>query len=112
MAKALVINDLRHDGVDYVKGDTFDGDKEVVARLVQLGALRDPNAPADEGDSTDEAQAKAEAIVAEAEKVLADAKGEAESVVAQANAEADRIVKEAQVAAKKASESKTSTPSK
>lgn len=108
---------VKVEGNWYKPGDVFEGDQKTVDYLIKTGAARDPKADADKVVvDTSAAEAKAAEIVAAAEaeavKVAAKAKEDADSVVAQAEAEADRIVKDAQEAAKKASESKTTTQSK
>ncbi|WP_425005760.1 hypothetical protein [Mycolicibacterium sp. S3B2] len=135
MAKGKVINNIRRDGVEYKKGDTIEADKEVIDALIEAGAVKDPNVKTEESTVDDTAaQKKADQLVADAEKQLADAKAEAEKIVEQAGkdaeatavkareeaetvladakAEAEKIVKAAQEAAKKASESKTGNQSK
>lgn len=85
----------------YKPGDVFEGDRETVDYLIESGAARDPKADADKVIDTSAADAKAAAIVAEAEKQLE-----------QAKADAEKIRSDAQDEAKKAPESKTNTQSK
>lgn len=112
MAQAKVINNINHDGVAYKKGDTFEGDKETVNQLIEAGALRDPNAPKEDQSTDLAAEDKAKALVAEAEKTLADAKAEAErtrhsaeedaaKTAEAAKAEADKVVADAKAEAEK-----------
>ncbi|OLT47780.1 hypothetical protein BJF87_21430 [Gordonia sp. CNJ-863] len=95
MAQAKVINNINHDGVAYKKGDTFEGDKETVNQLIEAGALRDPNAPKEDQSTDSAAEDKAKALVAQAEKALADAKDEAEKIRNDAKTDADKVAEAA-----------------
>ncbi|MFB6518583.1 hypothetical protein [Streptomyces sp. NPDC056401] len=108
--KAKVLSNLSHDGTQYTKGQTFEGDKEVVESLMAEGVLQDPEAAeAEKAQVSDDAKADAEAqaskIVAgaqaKADKLVEDAKKEAATVKADADAYAEKTRKEADADAEK-----------
>ncbi len=87
-AKGKVINNIRHDGVSYVKGETIDADKEVVAQLIEAGAVADPSAPKEDVADTSDAESKVD-------KIVRDATEKATKIVEQANADADKVREQA-----------------
>ena len=97
MAKSKVLHTVDHDGVRYEKGQTFEADKDTVDQLIAAGALRDPNAPKEDESVDSDAKAEADALVAEAETTLADAKTEAEKIKKAAQDDADKTAEAAKV---------------
>lgn len=102
MTKVKLLHPVSHDGVTYTAGSTFEGDDATVAHLVNVGAARDPKAPVeDENASVSDAKDKAEAIIAKAEKALADAKAEAEKTAQAAVDAAGKLTATAEADAEK-----------
>lgn len=92
--KAKVINRLKHNGVRYEKGQTFEGEKELVEQLIRDGVLRDKNA-AEEGDEVD-AQVTIANAKADAQKIVDEATSAATKIVENATTEAEAIKADAQ----------------
>lgn len=112
MATGKVINNIVRDGVSYAKGDTIEADKEVIAHLIEAGAVADPKAKAEEASSVD--TSAAEAIIKDAtekaaklvdkakedaDKIREDAGKDAEASAVKARGDADAVKAEAQKAA-------------
>ncbi|MDQ0825418.1 putative membrane protein YqiK [Arthrobacter sp. B2I5] len=114
MAKLLVLNPITHNDKDYKVGDKFEGSEEVVASLIAAGALEDPDREKTVQESSElaDAQAQAEKIVKDAEAKAADTAAAAEKVLADAQAQAEKIVKDAEAAAKKAPATQSDTKTK
>lgn len=135
MAKGIVGGNISHDGVQYAKGDVIEADKDVIAALMEAGALVDPKvqeavdktAKADTAEAEskaqgiiDEATKKAKEIAETAEadadeqakKVTSEAIAEADKLVEDAKAEAAKIVKDAQEAASNVPNAKPATAAK
>lgn len=109
--KAKLIRNVVVKGEPKQAGKTIDVTKELHAELVELGVVRDPNAP-EVQEATDQAEAeaiaKADAIVKEAEEKLAAANAQAEKIVSDAEAEAKKLIEDAEAKAKAETDNKKS----